>query len=222
VGVSTASSQPAASPRARTAIAIARMGRSGSLCEGSALGACRQATPDPKASNVFPETKCTSLRSVPEWSFLTNHARVLLCIAHDPARDCATSRPAWTSPSAPPTASSPTWPRRRRQYQGEERARLDLALPQLAAGLRSRLRAGPPGSQLAPLTPRPVRPACSAGACWPTAAAAAAGRDRVGYVRRCQAWRRLRPRSTGPCAPSPRDASADRPVRRASSRQPHA
>jgi hypothetical protein len=31
---------------------------------------------------------------VPEWSFLTNHARVLLCIAHDPGirlRDIATS-----------------------------------------------------------------------------------------------------------------------------------
>jgi hypothetical protein len=33
---------------------------------------------------VFPETSCASLRNVPEWSFLTNHARVLLCIAHDP------------------------------------------------------------------------------------------------------------------------------------------
>ena len=33
---------------------------------------------------MFPETSCASLRSVPEWSFLTNHARVLLCIAHVP------------------------------------------------------------------------------------------------------------------------------------------
>jgi hypothetical protein len=43
---------------------------------------------------VFPETSCASLRSVPEWSFLTNHARVLLCIAHDPGvrlRDIAAS-----------------------------------------------------------------------------------------------------------------------------------
>ena len=50
--------------------------------------------PDPKASNVFPETNCASLRSVPEWSFLTNHARVLLCVAHDPGarlRDIAAS-----------------------------------------------------------------------------------------------------------------------------------
>jgi DNA-binding transcriptional ArsR family regulator len=37
---------------------------------------------------------CASLRSVPEWSFLTNHARVLLCVAHDPGarlRDIAAS-----------------------------------------------------------------------------------------------------------------------------------
>jgi hypothetical protein len=43
---------------------------------------------------VFPETSCASLRSVQEWSFLTSHARVLLCIAHDPAarlRDIAAS-----------------------------------------------------------------------------------------------------------------------------------
>jgi hypothetical protein len=33
---------------------------------------------------VFPETNCASLRGVPDWSFLTNHARVLLFIAHDP------------------------------------------------------------------------------------------------------------------------------------------
>jgi MarR family len=33
---------------------------------------------------MFPETNCASLRSVPDWTFLTNHARVLLCIAHDP------------------------------------------------------------------------------------------------------------------------------------------
>jgi IclR helix-turn-helix domain len=43
---------------------------------------------------MFPETKCASLRSVPAWTFLTNHARVLLCIAHDPGarlRDIAVS-----------------------------------------------------------------------------------------------------------------------------------
>ena len=37
---------------------------------------------------------CASLQGVPEWSFLTNHARVLLCIAHDPGarlRDIAAS-----------------------------------------------------------------------------------------------------------------------------------
>jgi len=41
------------------------------------------------------------------WGFLTNHARVLLCIAHDRTRGCVTSRPAWASPSAAPMASSP-------------------------------------------------------------------------------------------------------------------
>jgi hypothetical protein len=49
---------------------------------------------DPKAGNMFPEMKRASLRSVPTWSFLTNHARVLLCIAHDPGarlRDIAAS-----------------------------------------------------------------------------------------------------------------------------------
>ncbi len=43
---------------------------------------------------MFPETNCASLRSVPDWTFLTNHARVLLCIAHDPGarlRDIAAS-----------------------------------------------------------------------------------------------------------------------------------
>jgi hypothetical protein len=37
---------------------------------------------------------CDSLRHVAEWGFLTNHARVLLCIAHDPGvrlRDIAAS-----------------------------------------------------------------------------------------------------------------------------------
>ena len=37
---------------------------------------------------------CDSLRNVAEWGFLTNHARVLLCIAHDPGmrlRDIAAS-----------------------------------------------------------------------------------------------------------------------------------
>ncbi len=33
---------------------------------------------------MFPETESAILRNVPDWSFLTNHARVLLCIAHDP------------------------------------------------------------------------------------------------------------------------------------------
>jgi len=49
---------------------------------------------DPKAGNMFPEMKRASLRSVPTWSFLTNHARVLLCIADDPGarlRDIAAS-----------------------------------------------------------------------------------------------------------------------------------
>jgi len=55
---------------------------------------CRHASLDAKASNVFPETNRASLRSVRDWSFLTNHARVLLCIAHDPGarlRDIAAS-----------------------------------------------------------------------------------------------------------------------------------
>jgi IclR-like helix-turn-helix domain-containing protein len=50
--------------------------------------------PDTEASNVFPETNRASLRSVRDWNFLTNHARVLLCIAHDPGtrlRDIAAS-----------------------------------------------------------------------------------------------------------------------------------
>jgi hypothetical protein len=33
---------------------------------------------------MFPEMGCARLQNVAEWSFLTNHARVLLCIAHDP------------------------------------------------------------------------------------------------------------------------------------------
>jgi hypothetical protein len=41
---------------------------------------------------------------VAKWTCLTNHAR-LPCIAHDPGCACATLRPAWASPSAPPTAS---------------------------------------------------------------------------------------------------------------------
>ncbi len=43
---------------------------------------------------MFLENNCASLRGVPEWSFLTNHARVLLCVAHDPGarlRDIAAS-----------------------------------------------------------------------------------------------------------------------------------
>ena len=46
--------------------------------------AWRTGSSGPEARNVFPETSCASLRIVPDWSFLTNHARVLLCIAHDP------------------------------------------------------------------------------------------------------------------------------------------
>jgi len=49
---------------------------------------------DPEAGSVFPETDCANLRGVPDWSFLTNHARVLLYIAHDPGarlRDIAAS-----------------------------------------------------------------------------------------------------------------------------------
>jgi DNA-binding transcriptional ArsR family regulator len=55
---------------------------------------CRHASPDAKTGNVFPETNRASLQSVRDWSFLTNHARVLLCIAHDPGarlRDIAAS-----------------------------------------------------------------------------------------------------------------------------------
>jgi len=44
-------------------------------------------------------------------SFLANHVRMLQCIAHNPGCACGTSRPAWASPNAAPTASSPTWPR---------------------------------------------------------------------------------------------------------------
>jgi MarR family len=58
------------------------------------LVACCRASPGAKASNVFPETARGSLRDVSDWSFLTNHARVLLCIAHDPGarlRDIAAS-----------------------------------------------------------------------------------------------------------------------------------
>jgi DNA-binding transcriptional ArsR family regulator len=50
--------------------------------------------PGSKARNVFPETRCAILRNVADWSFLTNHARVLVCIAHDPGarlRDIAAS-----------------------------------------------------------------------------------------------------------------------------------
>jgi len=54
----------------------------------------RRAEPRLEASNVFPETSCAILRSVADWGFLTNHARVLVCIAHDPGarlRDIAAS-----------------------------------------------------------------------------------------------------------------------------------
>jgi hypothetical protein len=43
---------------------------------------------------MFPETNRASLCSVADWSFLTNYARVLLCIARDPGarlRDIAAS-----------------------------------------------------------------------------------------------------------------------------------
>ena len=53
------------------------------LC-GPGRGTYRRTAPDLEASNTFPETKCVNLRHVADWSFLTNHARVLLCIAHDP------------------------------------------------------------------------------------------------------------------------------------------
>jgi hypothetical protein len=38
------------------------------------------------------------------WTFLISHARSLLCIAHDLGFGRVTSRPAWASPSAAPTA----------------------------------------------------------------------------------------------------------------------
>jgi Winged helix DNA-binding domain len=38
----------------------------------------------PKTSNIFLEIIRDILTVVSEWSFLTNHAWVLLCIAHDP------------------------------------------------------------------------------------------------------------------------------------------
>ena len=62
--------------------------RSQSRCPAAGLG------PGSKASNVFPETGCASLRGVADWGFLTNHARVLVCIAHHPdarLRDIAAS-----------------------------------------------------------------------------------------------------------------------------------
>jgi DNA-binding MarR family transcriptional regulator len=37
-----------------------------------------------KAGNTFLETWSYTARLMAEWSFLTNHARVLVCIAHDP------------------------------------------------------------------------------------------------------------------------------------------
>ena len=48
---------------------------------------------------------------VADRAFLANHARVLLCLAHNPGCACPASRPAWASPNAAPTASSPAWPR---------------------------------------------------------------------------------------------------------------
>jgi len=40
--------------------------------------------PQSKTSNGFPEIDYGNVRGVTDWSFLTNHAQVLLCIAHDP------------------------------------------------------------------------------------------------------------------------------------------
>src|SRR5246500_3588100 len=37
-----------------------------------------------ETSNRFLEMIYSNMRGVADWSFLTNHARVLLCIAHDP------------------------------------------------------------------------------------------------------------------------------------------
>jgi MarR family len=51
---------------------------------GPERGTCLRTAPSLEASNRFPETNCVTLRHVADWSFLTNHARVLLCIAHDP------------------------------------------------------------------------------------------------------------------------------------------
>ena len=48
--------------------------------------------PHPETSNSFPESG--SILAVANWTFLTSHARVLLCIAHDPGarlRDIAAS-----------------------------------------------------------------------------------------------------------------------------------
>jgi hypothetical protein len=62
-----------------------------------------------KTSKDFPEF--SNLLYMGSWTFLTNHARVLLCVAHDPGvrlRDIAASR---TSPSAAHSASSRTWSR---------------------------------------------------------------------------------------------------------------
>jgi MarR family protein len=58
------------------------------LCPAAELSLTR------KQAMCFQKSSCASLRSVPDWGFLTNHARVLLCIAHDPGarlRDIAAS-----------------------------------------------------------------------------------------------------------------------------------
>ena len=50
--------------------------------------------PNLKGATCFRKRSRVNLRSVADWSFLTNHARVLLCIAHDPGarlRDIAVS-----------------------------------------------------------------------------------------------------------------------------------
>jgi MarR family len=65
-----------------------RPGRStGPIGRGGAPAPHRDALtlrPQPEASNRFLETIYGNLRGVADWSFLTSHARVLLCIAHDP------------------------------------------------------------------------------------------------------------------------------------------
>ena len=109
-------------------------------------------------------------------------------------------------------ACRPGRPRARRHAR--QRIGLPALLPGVsAAGLWRSARSSRIGAAWPKGSGPPVQPVAP-GSRWPAAAAATTGRDRGGYVSRCRAWRRLRARSTGPCAPSPPDASADRPVRR--------